>query len=205
MRIKYPSTLHLPWSPGRAGEDKVLDSTAHFKGQQVVVTVKMDGENTTMYRDGVHARSVDSRHHVSRAWVKSFQAQLGHLVPEGFRVCGENLYARHSIAYTDLPSYFLGFSIWNGAVCFSWDDTLSWFDRLGILAVEIMWEGTWDEDIVRALAVEGEGYVVRLRGSFQYEDFATSVAKHVRENHVQTDQHWMRGPVVPNLLRKDRA
>jgi len=39
-------------------------------GREVVVTEKMDGENTTMYCDNIHARSIDGRHHPSRDWVK---------------------------------------------------------------------------------------------------------------------------------------
>ena len=202
QRTKYPRTPHLPWSPGRSSDDKVISSAAQFKERQVVVTVKMDGENTTMYKDGVHARSIDSGHHPSRAWVKAFQAQIGHRIPDGFRVCGENLFARHSIAYTNLPSYFLGFSVWERDVCLSWYDTVLWFDRLGICSVEVVWEGMWNENVVRNLTVEGEGYVVRLRNDFLYADFAASVAKYVKENHVQTDQHWMHGPVIPNLCRK---
>jgi hypothetical protein len=43
--IKYPRTLHLPWSPGLTNDDRQLKSTEHFEGREVVVTVKMDGEN----------------------------------------------------------------------------------------------------------------------------------------------------------------
>ena len=45
-----------------------------------------------------------------------------------------------------------------------------------------------------------EGYVVRTTVGFGYADFATHVAKVVRENHVQSDEHWMHQPIVPNGL-----
>ena len=48
-----------------------------------------------------------------------------------------------------------------------------------------------------------EGYVVRLAERFAYADFAQSVAKWVRAQHVQTTQHWMFAEVVPNQLRSD--
>ncbi|MEL7307213.1 MAG: RNA ligase family protein, partial [Pseudomonadota bacterium] len=39
-------------------------------------------------------------------------------------MCGENLYARHSISYNNLPSYFMAFSVWNELnQCLSWQDT----------------------------------------------------------------------------------
>lgn len=201
-QIKYPRTLHLPWSEGRTNDDKVLNSTTQFEGKNVIITTKMDGENTTLYHDGVHARSTTSSHHPSRTWVKSFQAQIGHLLPRGLRICGENLYAKHSISYDSLDSYFLGFSAWDGNVCLGWDNTLQWFDLVRVCPVQVVWAGVWSEDFIRNLTVEGEGYVVRLRSAFWYEDFSTSVAKWVRKNHVQTDQHWMYEAITPNNLKR---
>jgi hypothetical protein len=69
---KYPRTFHLPWSLGATSDDKVVPSVSHFEGRQVVVTEKMDGENTTLYRDHIHARSLDSKGGEDRAWVKQF-------------------------------------------------------------------------------------------------------------------------------------
>ena len=43
-----------------------------------------------------------------------------------------------------------------------------------------------------------EGYVVRLEGGFDGRNFSRSVAKYVRARHVQTDTHWMHGPITPN-------
>lgn len=74
--VKYPRTYHLPWSPGLTDDDRMLPSTKVFEGKQVVVTEKMDGENTTMYRDYMHARSLEEEHHESRCWVKKFMAKF---------------------------------------------------------------------------------------------------------------------------------
>lgn len=71
MRVKYPRTFHLPWSRSYTHDDKVLKHVQHFEGKEVVVTEKMDGENTTMYRDYLHARSIDSKDHPSRHWIKN--------------------------------------------------------------------------------------------------------------------------------------
>ena len=68
--VKYPRTPHLPWSPGASQDDVFSLDARHFEGQTVIITEKMDGENTTLYRDYLHARSVDGRHHPSRNWVK---------------------------------------------------------------------------------------------------------------------------------------
>jgi hypothetical protein len=133
VRFKYPRTWHLPWSPGATSDDVTLDSVACFSDRRVIVTEKMDGENTTLYRDHLHARSLDSAHHPSRNWVKAMHGEIAHLIPDKWRVCGENLYARHSLGYDELPSYFLLFSIWSEAnICLSWDDTIEWAELLGL-------------------------------------------------------------------------
>lgn len=61
--VKYPRTLHLPWSPNLQNDDRRMEDISGMKGQEVVVTLKMDGENTSCYRDHVHARSLDSGSH----------------------------------------------------------------------------------------------------------------------------------------------
>lgn len=208
MYIKYPRTYHCPWSPGGTRDDRVLGSMDHFVGRKVVVTEKMDGENTTIYRNHTHARSTSSSSHPSRNWVKALQGRLSHSIPEGWRICGENLFARHSIAYRRLSSYFLCFSIWNEEnICLDWDSTVEWCQLLEIEHVPVIWTGIYDEKAIRSAwspqngEEESEGYVIRLFDSFAYEDFEESVAKYVRAGHVQTDTHWMFDKIVPNGLK----
>lgn len=206
-RYKYPRTTHLPWSRARASDDLVrsTSSTLYPVETEILITEKLDGENTTLYRDGLHARSVDSRHHPSRDWVKGMRGHLRHQLPEGMRICGENLYARHSIPYENLKSYFFVFSVWEGSTCLAWDDTVEWIELLGLQHVPILYRGVWDERIAinlsEAINLERtEGFVVRPVRSFQFDQFSHVVNKWVRPNHVQTDEHWMHGPIIPNHL-----
>lgn len=204
--VKYPRTYHLPWSPGFTSDDKVLKTTSCFEGKLVVVTEKMDGENTTLYRDAFHARSLDSSGGEDRAWVKQFWASIRGEIPAGWRICGENLWAEHSISYTNLESYFYGFSIWDeDNIALPWGETLEYFESLGIQPVPTLYLGEWDEKVIRKLSKEldltvSEGYVVRLAQSFSYTDFGTSVAKFVRKGHVTTSKHWTSEKRVPNVL-----
>jgi hypothetical protein len=210
--VKYPKTMHLPWSPGLQNDDRRIESLDFFKGKEVIVTEKMDGENTTMYRDAIHARSIDGRHHPSRDWVKAFHGQIKYDIPNGFRICGENVYAEHSIHYVGLETYFYGFSAWHNSryddICVDWELTTTLFDRLGITPVRELWRGPWElfyeqHESLDNLALDQEGYVVRVTDPFSIEDFQKAVAKYVRKDHIQTDQHWMSKPVVPNGLRKE--
>jgi len=201
--IKYPRTYHVPWSPGVSTDDKVQHDLSYFEGQNVVVTVKMDGENTTMYHDHIHARSLDTKSHPSRDWIKQFHASIRHDIPTTLRVCGENLYAQHSIRYNSLESYFLCFSIWEGPTCLDWSDTVEWCELLGIRTVPVLYQGLWNVDTIKGLQGQlggNEGYVVRPLNSFTQDQFQRCVVKYVRANHVQTNTHWMHKEVVPNTL-----
>lgn len=208
MKVKYPKTMHLPWSRSYTDDDRILTGTDHFNGREVVITEKMDGENTTMYSDFIHARSLDSKDHPSRHFVKTLHGGIRYMIPEGYRLCGENVYAKHSLAYTSLPGYFLLFSVWNDQnICLSWDETTAWAEKLGLPPVPVLYRGMWSEEAAKRCYTmkskfggEQEGYVVRLASEFAYEDFKRSVAKFVRKNHVQTDEHWLSKPIEPNGL-----
>jgi ATP-dependent RNA circularization protein (DNA/RNA ligase family) len=206
-RVKYPRTPHLPWSPGISADDRVMKDTSIFKGRRVIVTEKMDGENTTMYSDYIHARSIDSGGHESRQWVKNYHAQFAYNIPQGWRFCGENLYAKHTLKYWELPSYFMLFGIWNDSnTCLNWDETIEYAGILDIETVPVLYDGIWDEELVLGIAgrldmKRQEGYVVRLADSFPYGAFRKSVAKYVRAEHVGTGHHWMAQMVIKNEMR----
>lgn len=210
-RVKYPRTYHLPWSPGATKDDRVLsahEANEFFVDKDVVVTVKMDGECTTFYHDGLHARSLTYDPHPSRDWIRALHSRVAHEIPETWRICGENLYARHSITYSNLQSYFQVFSIWDGLRCLPWDETVEWCKMLDLRVVPTLYRGhqyPWSNPLSERethLGDEMEGYVIRLSGDFHYNSFRKSVAKYVRKNHVQTTTHWMHDRVIPNGLAK---
>lgn len=204
---KAARTLHFTWSPGVQSDDKVIQSLDAFINKEVILTNKRDGENTSMYRDYFHARSIDSRFHPSRSWVKSKWAQICGDIPEGWRVTGENVFATHSIHYTDLETYFYGFGIWDEQnIRLGWDTILEWFALLDITPVETLYRGPFDERVIRDICesidtVNNEGAVLTTVDGFSYNDYHKNVAKWVRPGHVQTDSHWQHAQVVPNKLK----
>lgn len=212
--VKYPRTFHLPFSPGKTDDDKTLPDCSIFENKEVVITMKMDGENTTGYWDGyIHARSLDGRNHESRNWVKNFLAQRLFELPEGWRICGENLYAKHAIHYKDLPSYFLLFSIWNEKnECLSWADTIEWAKLLNLKWVESLYWNQFDEEAIKRMyppifdreGAVNEGFVIRNADSFPYAAFRKNVAKFVRAQHIQENKHWIKTKVIPNELGVDK-
>lgn len=205
-RTKYPRTYHLSWSEGITDDDHFIGSLEAFNGQRVIVTEKMDGENTTLYQDYSHARSLDSRHHPSRDWVKQFWGKIRTDIPKNWRICGENLYAKHSIHYQQLPSYFMGFSMWDeNNICLGWDETLDWFKLIGITPVPVLYDGVFNEKLIKDLRnsinpILQEGYVLRIAETITYEQFNQKVAKYVRKGHLQTTEDWSRGQIECNYL-----
>jgi len=210
--VKYPRTFHVPWSPGNATGDKKHMSLPQFPGKRVVVTTKMDGEPTTCTNDYIHARSVDSRNHPSRNWVRQFHANFAYFIPEGYRVCGENLFAKHSCHYHHLKSLFLVFNVWDSTnTALSWDETVEWAALLGLNTVEVLYDGIWDEEKIKGLWTPErngdpmEGYVVRVADKIKYAEWTQLTAKWVRPHHVQTDEHWTRQAIVKNEVETDYA
>lgn len=201
---KYPRTYHFPWSPGTQSDDRFLWDYSNFYGKEVVVTEKMDGENTSLYRDFIHARALAFTKHPSRTFMSALHDRVRRDIPDGWRVCGENIAAVHSIKYDDLESFFMVFSIWNEKnEALSWDETVEWCGLLDLQHVPVLWRGMWDEDRIKEISdgidtTKQEGFVCRLASSFTYKDFAISAAKWVRAKHVQTDEHWLNKPVEFN-------
>ena len=100
------------------------------------------------------------------------------------------------------------FSIWTEEnKCLSWQETEEWCSLLGLCHVPVLYKGAYDEALIKQIAEEtvsrgGEGIVVRLENAFAYEEFALSIAKFVRENHLQTDSSW--GSVIEkNDLKRE--
>ena len=222
--FKYPRTGHCSWSESATSDD--VWSKTNFDGKEVVVLEKYDGENFNLYQDHLHARSIDSKHHASRNWIKQFHASMAFNIPNNYRIVGENVYAFHSILYLDLPSYFLVYAIYDDLnFCLNWDNTVEFCGLLGLETVPIIYRGVYDEDKIKKLwtgkgafptygtnvdipksfddvyPTTAEGYVIRNADGFHYDKFSDNVQKCVRKNHVQTDDHWLSKPVTPNVLK----
>jgi len=212
-RYKHPRIYHVPWSLGLKNDDRMHPNMKIFDGVEVVVTEKMDGENTTMYNDAIHARSVDSQNvnHPSRDRVKKMWGDIRYRIVDNMRLCGENLYAEHSIKYDNLDSYFYLFSVWFNTMSVPWRTVEHHAKEFGFSVPKILYRGIYDEEKIKLLyktnsVIDGkdemvidnnivEGYVIRTANIIWHESdnpFCESYAKFVRKNHVQTDEHWLK-------------
>jgi hypothetical protein len=205
--IKFPRTSHFSWSPGLSKNDRQLPNNEILINKEVIVSLKLDGENTGLTREKCHARSLNSGDHPSRHWVKSLWSKIRYDIPENWHIFGENVFAKHSIFYNQLTSFFYVFAIINEKeVCLSWQKTEEYAKMLELETVPILYQGIWDIEEVKKcysgklfFGGEQEGYVVRNAEKFEFKKWSENAGKYVRKNHVQTDDFWMRN-WIPNKL-----
>lgn len=142
--FKFPRTRHLFDAGGSAisRDDLLMDaeeekSFYRSRGRpQVTVAIeeKVDGANLgfsigddMVLRTQNRSHYIDSKTHKQFSgldgWIAEHSAALYDILEPGKHILfGEWLYAKHSIHYTKLPSYFLAFDIYDKEVCkfYSW-------------------------------------------------------------------------------------
>jgi len=200
---KYNRTYHLPFSEGVTSDDKICHDWEGVLEQPMVVSEKLDGENTCLKTRGVFARS-----HVSptkNPWARNMWAIWERLKGDlgNLEVFGENLYGIHSIEYDCLLYHFYVFAIREEERWLSWEEVLFYAELFELPTVPVLENCQMDEAKLRSLidkrmeagSVFGgdcEGVVLRNATAFENKDFKHNVLKYVRANHVKTDEHWTR-------------
>lgn len=213
MKTKYPRSYHLHYSEKLSSDDKQHRDDKHFSGENVIVSVKMDGENTTIYSKTSHARSMDSQiDSEDRRWIEALRkSKIEGNIPDSFRICGENMFYKHTCKYEDLDSMFYVFSIWDGSKCLSWDETKIWCDLLGLVVVPIIYEGLYNKNNIISSFNEYisnnndvEGFVIRNEKEFFIDDFPKSLSKYVRKTFVIPSQHWRYSVKTLNKMKDNK-
>lgn len=206
--IKYPKTFHFDFSGSLQNDDRRLETFDFFRDRNIVVTEKLDGENATIYSNYYHPRSVIDDGHESRNWLKGFIPTFQYKMNSNWRICGENLYAEHSIKYDNLDTFFYVFNVFSNDpnFCLHWDQTESICKILNLKTVPVLYKGKFNYDKIKDIYYsldfkKQEGIVVRVEDAFAFEDFNKFVAKAVRPKHVATDDHWKK-TWKPNKLKK---
>jgi len=214
---KYNRTLHWPWSQTVHKDDKYHQNPEFFVGKEVVLTEKLDGGNTCLWNGEVYARSTGEPSH--HGWMAMVRKHHGwKTLQDGVRknavFYGEDMFGIHSIEYDALDEsetfrlfavrFVNEFMDADQGFYASYDMMVTYAEELGVIPVPLVYRGTFDsvDEITSffeteikkpsSLGGECEGFVMRLADSFDVRDFGNSVAKYVRANHVQTDEHWTR-------------
>ena len=205
---KYPRTFHLPFSPEVHSDDKVINPMylKNFIGREVVISEKMDGENSCLKGDqGVFARShqIQTKNPWTTLLKQHYYENLQNINKDIWYFM-ENLYAVHSIEYKELKEYFLMFGAYlsKDDLWASWHEVELLSTTINLKTPPVLFKGEFtsikdiqkwmDSEIKKPskYGKEREGFVIRVSGAFRGEDFHKNVAKYVRKGHVQTDEHW---------------
>ncbi len=228
---KYGRTFHFPFSPGTTSDDRISHNYWNdlSKLSRLVITEKLDGENSCLNSIGVFARShaAPTRHpwsdHLKRKWSLIKED----LEANDLEIFGENLYACHSIEYTELENHFFVFGIRQGDTWLSWKEVEDWCYLLDLKTVPVFGifdlsdfkdEKSFREYILSIVSKPSElgsidfnskevclmeGVVVKNCESYVSSDNGrinyTDVWKYVRKDHVKSDEHWSRNWEVAKL------
>lgn len=121
---KYARSLHAKISLGTTSDDRFMpDGYLSFFAnlKQLVLTEKLDGQNNCFNKQGVFARShtAPSQH----PWDKPLRDRWELIKNDlhDLEIFGENMYGIHSIAYSELESYFYVFAIREKDTWLSWE------------------------------------------------------------------------------------
>ena len=143
----YPSTPHLPFSPGvQADDTKLADDCPWLVGREIVVTEKLDGGNCCLWRGGVYART--HSHEATHPWFASIKAlypSFAAQVDDDLMLFGENMSAVHSIEYDGLRSHFYLFGVrrTSNGEWLAWDDVVVLAHKLELPHAPIWWNSTF--------------------------------------------------------------
>ncbi|RQM26291.1 hypothetical protein B5M09_003463 [Aphanomyces astaci] len=222
--MKFPRTKHLLPTAGISRDDLVFDplDASAFLRTPIVCQEKVDGANLGLFLSPDFQVVAQNRSHYTTSetapqfkgldvWIQVHQFELCELLspPGRYVLYGEWLYAQHSIAYTNLPSYFLAFDMYDRELeCFwSVERLQQALDETSIHMVPTVFTGTYSsmEQLKTLLETKSqfydgvvEGVVIRKEANQQLH----AKAKLVRDDFIQhIDKHWTTKGVVKNHLR----
>ncbi len=210
--FRFPHTPHLAWlGDGLPRDDKVLGDAevrALLAGR-VVVEEKLDGANIGLSIDDLGEIRVQNRgHYLEPPYIGQFSRLNGWLGQHGASVLqhldtdmilfGEWCAARHTVAYSGLPDWFLLFDVYSRANRRFWSvrrrDALA--ADMGLAVVPRVFEGILSRQGAKDLlqrtpsafgAEHLEGIVIRREG----QQFCESRAKLIRADFTQAiGEHW---------------
>ena len=124
--LKYPRTPHMEGSRLQVGDEDL--SQVPFKyifGRNIVIEEKIDGANCAVSFDNNANMLLQSRghyltggyreHHFNmlKQWAKVNEDKLFDALSDRYIMYGEWMYAKHTVFYDMLPSYFMEFDIYD--------------------------------------------------------------------------------------------
>ncbi|CTQ55741.1 hypothetical protein LP7551_04287 [Roseibium album] len=123
--IKYPRTRHLEGSRLQIGDLSDDQRIADLAGKLLIVEEKVDGANCALSYEADAIPRLQSRGHfltgghrerhfdLFKTWASVHAARLFEALGCRYIMYGEWMYAKHTVFYDQLPSYFLEFDLYD--------------------------------------------------------------------------------------------
>ncbi len=203
--IKYPRTPHLSGSRLQPGDEDLSQIPfGQIKGRHIVIEEKMDGANSGISFGENGDMLLQSRGHyltggyrerhydLMKQWATAHREEFWEILKYRYIMYGEWLYAKHSVYYDALPSYFMEFDIYDKETG-EFLDTPSRRKLIGNIPVEpvlVLGEGSF----------ESQKEVVDFLGHSHFitDGHIDNLRKYCEENGQDTDARC--GETDPSVL-----
>jgi hypothetical protein len=198
--VKFPRIHHLSFSQQIHKDDKTIENPEYFLNKEIIITEKLDGSNCCFFEDKWFSRSGEL---ASGSWFNILKNKHFNNYDKNFMYFGENMYAKHSIYYDKLTDWFYLFEVYDPKrKLFLSLNERNYLPNFPFNFVPSVWCGVCkslkelEKILLKEIKKESyfgkerEGFVVRTTNYIFLENYSSCVAKFVRENHVQTDEHW---------------
>lgn len=122
---KYCRSLHAHISLGTTSDDRFMPNgyvKAFSDMDKLILTEKLDGENNSIKKDGLFARSHTAP--TVSPWTKPLRERWGLIKNDlgDLELFGEGMYGIHSIAYSKLESFYYLFAVRENGRWLSWEE-----------------------------------------------------------------------------------
>jgi ATP-dependent RNA circularization protein (DNA/RNA ligase family) len=220
---RFPHTPHLAWlGSGTPRDDKLLSSpeARSLLTGSVVVEEKLDGANLGISLDPDGALRFQNRGQYLEPpysgqfqrltpWIARHQSALSEVLGEGPILFGEWCAARHSVAYDQLPDWFLVFDVYDRVRGRFWSTNRRdmFAHRVGLPVVPQLFDGHTTLAALKALVTTakslfGSGTVEGLIVRKQSAEWPTARAKLVRADFAQNiGDHWRQRAIEWNRMQ----
>lgn len=222
--LKYPRTPHINGSrlqPGDGDLKQVPRGT--LAGVELVVEEKLDGSNCGISFDESGRLVLQSRGHVLtggareeqfdllKRWAHHHSHALRETLGSRYLMYGEWLFARHTIAYDQLPHYFLEFDIWDreAGEFLCTPRRRSLLDGGPVVSVPVLGSMVGVDQLESFVTRSQWASSEQMEGLYLKHEVDGRVVgryKYVRQGFLQavadSGEHWMDRPIEPNRLRE---
>jgi ATP-dependent RNA circularization protein (DNA/RNA ligase family) len=221
---KFPKTPHLFVLPGlEIRNDKVMSVSEqkNFLSSRITVEEKVDGANIGISLDHRNMGTMvfQNRGNILKRgefvqfealWEWSFSRLnlFQSIVKDEYIVFGEWCYAEHSIHYSKLPDWFLGFDVFDKAngLFFTVEQRNLFFDKLHICKVPFIASSRFTKDELETIANKSESAIGgnAFEGIYLRQESGQKLlnrAKVVKADFVQNiNEHWSRKKLLKNQI-----